>query len=266
MKPYVGITGFTTKEEVEVLAEVAHDELDDLGYQFMLGFISSEKRLAHPSERGKTSPAFQDLPALLEAVPDYDVCLPMIHYFTTNREELGKQVGLVFNHQDMYWENLCMAIQINMAWPELEQLNQISEAFPDMHIVLQLTKEILQEDITSMTEKAKAYRGYADYVLADPSGGLGQELDLGRAAGRLASIQTVLKETVPGIAGGLSEDNVYEIALTILYGLQPSPISWDAQGQLRTGGSRGQSIDLDKATTYIIESARAIRSFENIKI
>src|SRR3989344_168917 len=149
-KPYVGITGFKTKTEIDEISRTWEEQGRDLGYKFMFGFICSAKRLKEKEKSGTESPSINDLPILTGITPRFG--LPMIHYYTPNRERLSQELQEVFSTGKMYEQGFCRAVQLNMTWPDPDQIQEVKKEFPNLEIVLQLPKETLHE-----VERVKEY-------------------------------------------------------------------------------------------------------------
>ncbi len=258
MKPksYVGITGFKEPSEVLRAAKFylesgffdSNKDFLSKNYKPMFGFVCSARRLADKSKQGIQSPRANDLGSLTKCTPKG--VLSMIHYATKNRRNLSEEIKEVFTLDKMYENNYCRAVQLNMVWPDIDQIELIKEEFPEMQIVLQLPKNILT-DVT----RAKDYAELADYCLIDPSGGKGSEisnqyLDLAK------SLLKLMPNTRIGVAGGLCENTVQDVIKTV-YKQINEPFSIDAQGKLTCGPNA--SLDVKKANGYISSAAEIIR-------
>ncbi|MBD3319375.1 hypothetical protein GF342_05710 [Candidatus Woesearchaeota archaeon] len=258
MKPlsYIGITGFKEDYEVhEAAALFMHSGFlgPDCGFtaqhhQPMFGFLCSAKRLADPTTQGTHSQRAQDLGCLTRYCPRGS--LPAIHYFTNNRQNLGDEVSQVFDIDNMYERNFCRALQINMAWPQLEQLTTLRQRFPDLTIIMQLPQETLTQ-----IHRVAEYQEHVEYCLIDPSGGKGmritqEHLDLAQR------IQELLPRSRIGIAGGLDGYAVQDAMSAVYQNLHDS-FCIDAQGKLRAD-DRGQ-MDMEKVRHYIAAAAYGIR-------
>lgn len=71
-KPYVGVTGFKSEEEISGLARVFSENgfaEDRSPYSAMFGIIVSNNRLADLESRGNKSPPAKDLANICRVVP-----------------------------------------------------------------------------------------------------------------------------------------------------------------------------------------------------
>jgi len=197
---YVGVTGFSELDKVKQVADKVKDF--PIG-QVMFGFTSSNKRLLDPASSGKTSPSLVSLRDLVEAVPRQH--LPMIHYYTPNSDTVALEVIALFEYCGL--PSRC-GLQLNLEWPAPRQLERLVETIPDFAITLQLPKKALEAADDVIVNKLQSlYTGLVKYVLIDPSGGLGLDFDVPRAAELMTKISDNTS-IVPGVAGGFSAANV----------------------------------------------------------
>lgn len=247
MEPYIGITGFTTTQEVGMVGE----RLGMVPQRVMLGYICSNKRLQDPASRGTKSPSLQELPALVRAAPQGS--LPMIHYYTINEAALAQEVEQVFS----MLQGGCRAVQLNQAWPGPAQLARMREAIPGLEVVLQVPAHAMEGlSPEQVAQRAVQYAGLAEYALVDPSGGLGKEFDVARCTDVMLALREALPAAMLGVAGGLCAENVRDRVLQVRarYG---QPFCIDAEGRLRST----QGLDPGKTHAYLHEASAAFCSF-----
>jgi phosphoribosylanthranilate isomerase len=246
-KPYIGITGFTTKEEINTIYNQFlnnnYSQIDS-NYTIMIGIISSNNRLKKLNE-GKRSPDINQLNEILKVVPKNP--MPAIHYFTRNPNNLASEIKQLYSYKEIY--NNCQALQINLAWPDPNQIRKIKEEFKDMKIILQLPHKAL-DDISRATD----YKNLADYCLIDPSGGLGKEITNVNIE-LLNNLKQNLPNTILGIAGGLDQYNIRDI-ITKSNQIYKHNFSIDAEGRLRTNNDK--YLDYNKTNNYIKNTIEAI--------
>lgn len=257
-KPYVGITGFKTGEEVDVVNAIFEKNGFNQNFSHlpMYGFIVTDKRLADVMKEGTQSPKFVNLPLLASLLPS--TTLPMMHYYTDNKDNLADEIEQVFSYGAMYWSGDCRAVQLNVDWPPLKQIEKIKTMFEEMAIVLQLPARAMEGKTTAeITRQAKEYDGLVSFALIDPSGGLGLDFDLERSLELMASLYQAMPTTQIGVAGGFSGENVEERVWAI-QGRYSEPFCIDAQGKLRDDHNKGK-LDLEKVQLYIEKAARVLR-------
>lgn len=243
-KPYVGITGFKTVNEVRVASKAflehgyAHSERTG-----MLGILTSTWKIQQPQKEGKQSPALRDIPQLCNEIPVE--LLPMIHYHTPH-DEYEREVMQVFD--TLYENNLCRAVQLNMLWPDPAQLARLRKEMPELQVVLQLPKAVTQSNLADIGAQLREYDGLCEYVLVDPSGGKGKPYDFGRGMTLMQLAHEELSQATIGIAGGLSANNVEERMKEVSDAFAQT-FCVDAQGRLRSDDKR--SLNLERTVAYI---------------
>jgi len=268
--PYIGITGFNTHEQVGRVVENISGY--PIGY-VMFGFTSSNKRLLDPESSGKTSPSLNALRSLTRCVPVYH--LPMIHYYTPNPETVADEVIALFKHCDL--DSSHCGLQLNLAWPGIDQLKALLDAFGEsFKVTMQLPKKVLELSDYEIVKGLELYEGLVSYVLIDPSGGLGLDFDIDRAAGLMDQISKGVGIT-PGVAGGFSAENVAERINKIRLASRcescnkPNVTDYciDAQGKLRkklqvqpvypkdSAPIEKSVLDTDKCINYIDSALQA---------
>jgi hypothetical protein len=208
---YLGITGFKNRSEINFAKLICNDA----GFQrkdsaVMFGFLCSEKRLADPASEGSRSPPLNDIPDLVKQVPFYG--LPMIHYHSKSYDTLADQVSRVFETGKMYENGSCRAVQLNVVWPSIEQVNTILSRMPELKMVLQLNRPATEGlSIEEIAKRAGEYDGLVKYALIDLSGGEGREFDLARGVDMLCALYETMPRTRMGNAGGLEGRNVADM-------------------------------------------------------
>lgn len=249
-KPYVGITGFTEKSQILALI----GQLDVLNWpsthQVMAGILVSDKSLKgqplKPLWQNKY-PAPETVESLL--VPDNRL-LYLVH-FNSHRPDFA----------DELWEVLELApstagFQLNLCWPdprEIERYRLRPHTTEDV-VVLQVGSRALQA-VDSRPDKLlsrlRDYQGLVEYLLLDPSGGLGRELDSAMATNMVKELAEAGLNIGLGVAGGLEAGTVERLRPM----LASYPwLSWDSEGRLRTG----DRLDLAKCYDYLSASLQLI--------
>lgn len=230
--PYIGVTGFSSKEEVDQITWLCHHRPSKM--YVMFGFTSSLKRLLNPLSTGETSPSLLDLNDLVYRV--HRNHLPMIHYYTSEPDTLADQVHALFDYCKLDLHSC--GLQLNLKWPDPKELAKIATA--ESKITLQLPKIALNESDTHIVEHLKQYQGLIQYVLIDPSGGTGSDVDLVRAASLIQAITGSVEGITPGIAGGFDSANVQNRIFKLrgllgeqIIGKKTPNFCVDAQGKLR---------------------------------
>lgn len=249
-KPYVGITGFRLRGDL-AFTDSDLDGFARISYVPAFGIIVSDKRLEQPSKDGKTSPAFQGLPCLLELMPEN--VLPTIHYFTSNPQNLGEELNRLLG--EGVYSRGGRTVQLNTKnLPDIKQLSALQEDYSKLEFILSLSKEILSDhNPQELAKRVREYDGIVSYVLIDPSWGKGLEVDLNQYAELIIVLDEALPNMRVGVAGGFDADNVEDRVLKLAEKVK-IPFSIDAQSGLRTDNE----LDIVKAKLYLAKSRIAI--------
>ena len=232
LKPYIGITGVTSTNEVNDVSR----EFYEAGYNEnsehlpMIGCLVSYKTIKGESIKSKRYPKFDSLYRLMTQAKNN--IFTMIHYYSEKPSSLSDQINLFFN--GLYEQDLCKRLQLNIDWPEIGQLRLIKNKFPEMEIVFQASYGIMEssgnKEVISGIEK---YGSLIDYILIDPSGGKSLEFDMNKSL----DFYKEIKERIPmmsiGFAGGFHADNVLNRIKNLVNMLGNSSFSIDAEGGLR---------------------------------
>ncbi|MBI2110239.1 hypothetical protein HYT51_00465 [Candidatus Woesearchaeota archaeon] len=271
-RPYIGVTGIKTVKELQSLSEICLNDGGLFGHPKdklwphiehipMYGFICTNKRLADPLTGGTQSPPLQDLQTLTRLTPNG--AIPMIHYFTTNRDKLADEIKSLFDGPYRIYES-CQALQINMDWPDQGQISDIRKAFPEMQIVLQIPQKAMKGlSHFEIIERCRNYQHLVQYVLVDPSAGEGIEFSMKEYSILLRELCEKItgRNVILGIAGGFDGNNVFERIVKIALNLGTSYFCVDAQGKLRT--SDKQALDFLLTQEYISQAAGGIRQADH---
>jgi hypothetical protein len=129
-------------------------------------------------------------------------------------------------------ENL-HAVQLDVTWPDVDDVDRFKAKHPDIAVVLQLGKsafEAVDHDAQKMVKELDRYGDSIDYVLLDLSMGKGKAME----AESLLSALRQIRQKLPGlglaVAGGLGPESVHLLEPIA----QEFPdISIDAQGRLK---------------------------------
>lgn len=230
-KPYIGITGFTKREQVQRLLD--HEllfERDD--FMFMIGALASKKTLRGlPTKYPIRYPKIEDLGKIFVGSP---YCLNLVHYHCDPSEfsaddliKIHSMAGDVMN-----------GFQLNITWPDPAEIKKYLAVYPDSKIVLQVGNEAFDEihkDPTELTSKVITdYMDCIDYVLLDASAGQGIQIDYHEKYFRyLRDLKSsgVLNVIRAGVAGGFCSTNVVDV--DELFADVGCYLSIDAEGKLR---------------------------------
>jgi hypothetical protein len=237
--PYVGVTGFMHSDEVAALLATvpAHSR-----YRLMVGVLMSSKTLR--GDANSWPGRYPKAETVASLFPDDERALNLVHYSTDERLTLHTQLEQVAWLGGMH----CDGIQLNMAWPNFNDIVNFRLAHPDLYIVLQIGKRAMErvESLPRFAEQINFYAEAVDAILIDPSGGRGVPLDVAPTSQFLCAVRHAHREIGIGIAGGLGPHSLH---LLQPFALMFDDLSCDAEGRLRKS-EEGDSLDLSAATAY----------------
>jgi hypothetical protein len=253
MRPYIGITDFTSAQQVRAMAKVfaaylpaGSDRVLHAGvmcsYSTLYGMPTKWRDSFPPS--GSIASIFgcggcdgcDDVYNVLHYA-DYDL-RPGLGYTVAELIALG---GPGIN-----------ALQLDMPWPDPDELAKgLDEAGESVEVILQIGVRSLEEcrdDPLVVAARLGEYVGLVDRVLLDRSMGQGRGMD----AVALLPFARIIRDRFPGIgigaAGGLGPDTLHLIEP--LASEFPN-LSIDAQSRLRPSGSALDPIDWEMAIQYL---------------
>ena len=239
--PYIGITGFMTRNEVfHVLKTIPMKT----GRLIIVGVLASQKTIQGiPNKRPNRYP---EALKISDIFPNDPRVINLIHYNTKEQDTLGYQLLAI---TELGGKNL-NGLQLNMAWPSPDVLEAYKKVQPAKQIVLQIggrAFKIVNDSPRQLAAKVTEYEGIIDYVLLDPSGGLGRPLDTERIREYLYTLKAKNLNIGLGTAGGLSPTTLGLIGPLV----KKFPnLSVDAEGLVRTPDD---NLDLNKAREFPLE-------------
>jgi len=252
-KPYIGITGPTSIREVSDVC----NEFKTVGFKSsgdnipMIGFLVSYKTLNGAPTQNRRYPPVSLLSPLLSTVSDG--FFTTVHYNSREVKSLSDQVSKLF--KEIYEANLCRAIQLNIPWPNLDQVETIKTRFPEIKIIFQASYGMLEN--TSPRDLALGIRRYGEtlsYVLIDPSGGRNIPFDLDRSLAIYCELKTECSELTVGFAGGFNGENTRSRLVELINRTGGSDFSIDAEGGLRdkiTNNFGDDILNITKVRGYV---------------
>ncbi|MFA6515036.1 MAG: hypothetical protein WCT42_02095 [Candidatus Paceibacterota bacterium] len=245
-KPYIGITGFMSPEEVS-------DTLKGINFQkanrlLMVGVLASSKSLKGITN--KWPGRYPSISEMENIFLDNENCLNLVHFNTKEPENLLSQLLEVTDYSG---ENF-NGFQLNIAWPSVRVLEAYKKFYEKKCIVLQIGGDAFNEVSHSPQKLAdKVHREYADlidYVLLDPSDGTGKPFDPIIAKNYLEALGAKRNNFGLGVAGGLSPTTLNLVEPLV----KDFPeLCIDAEGRLRT---IEDELDVQIAIDYVQKSLK----------
>ena len=239
-KPYIGITGFMDKKEVETMIKSIAFETSR---QLMIGVLVSNKTINGEKNNHPTRYPLRE--RLGQIFIKHPMVINMIHYYTDDQTDLCNQLLDIV----MATAGSCDGIQLNMPWPNHEELEKFKELCPDKKIVLQINRKMLESSPNHLSMRCLyEYNNLVDYILFDASGGRGLELDVDFLLPFIKMFECISEEINLVVAGGLKSNNLSQ--LKPLVDIYPN-LSIDAESCLR---DENDDLVIIKARNYFHEA------------
>ncbi len=239
---YIGVTGFKHREEIITC------KVHSIGQEpiIMYGILTSAKSLTHPSKEGTRRPSLENFNSLLWEIPQGS--LATIHHCTANRKFLT-ELDTILSKDSIYDRGLVKAVQINQRLPEINEMEKTKKKYSGLKMILQLEPEDLATPYET-GKKIKDYDGLVNYIIIDPSRGIGKTLDM---YATLVMLQEIKIPMIPVIAGGLHAGNVGEV-ISFFRKEYGENFSIDAEGRLRDADD---SLSIEKMSAYVTAAYEA---------
>lgn len=252
--PYIGITDFMNKEQVQKMLEVfnAHKPKEKeillhvgvmMSYKTLNG-IPTKWENAFPKKETITDIFFSD---------DIYSCLHYVDY--DQDDNLPKSLC-----DAIYCCGFPHALQLDMIWPAAEQVaNGVHMSRKNLEVILQIGKNALEQvnnDPILLIEKLNEYDGIIQRVLLDKSMGKGIGMNTDELFPFVKAIKENFSEMGIAVAGGLGPDSINLVEPLIK---EFSDLSIDAQGKLRPSGNALDPIDWNMAEKYLIKALELYR-------
>lgn len=254
--PYIGITDFTSFEQVRKMLEVFRKHRHPESQRVLhVGVMMSYKTLNDIDNMFSGAfPHYDTVASILRSTDD-DVynCLHYADYGNRTRSD-----DLV--HALEYAGPFVSAIQLDMTWPDPEMVrNAIRTSGRDIEVILQIGRNIFDKcrgNPDKIVDRLERYEGIIHRVLLDKSMGHGR----GMNAIELIPFVEAIKARFPAFrlvaAGGLGPNSIGLVEPLVKVF---TDISIDAQGKLRPSGNALDPIDWGMASAYLIEALKLLR-------
>lgn len=247
MKPYIGVTGFSNKNEVERAVNAVPRRA---AHQLMVGTLVSWKSLRGIPLKPKWQKQFPKVNKLDKLFSTEEKTVNLVHY-CPEEDKKDCVLGDMLRIHNLAEDGLD-GFQLNMAWPSRSLLEGYRNKMgKEYRIVLQISRsarERVTESPEGLAEKISSYQDLIDDVLLDPSSGHGRAFNPSQAKNYLSALQKKNWNLGLGIAGGLGPDSLEKVESLA----DDFPrISIDAQGKLRD--SEG-GMNLKAVENYLVEA------------
>lgn len=252
--PYIGVTGFMFASQVEQILKNQNINPSTIGRRLMVGVLVSSKTLQGLENKWPMRyPKIKDLGTIFSSDPS---CLNLIHFSSDHPGSLYDELMKITELAGPYLHGF----QLNIPWPDKEQLLKYKEFYPGMQLVLHLGVEAFEEkehDITKVYKAVVEYGELIDYILLDMSAGKGTPLD-SNIIENLVSEFTPLGYLGVGVAGGLHAGNIQQKLFDIV--VKYPDVSTDAEGKLQ---SENEGLNFYEVRRYLEAS---IALFQGVRV
>lgn len=269
LRPYIGITGFTHQRQVEsVLDHFARLGFDS-NHRLMVGVLVSHMSLTGQPMKPEWQFKYPAPEAVNDIFVDEPQTLNLIHY-NSKEPDLADQLERL-----MDLAPLAEGVQLNIAWPDPNEVARFKQLHPGKLVVLQVSTAALMKlgrglsgadpnraigdfdpgrlsDLRLAALAIANYFEWVDYFLPDLSGGVGKNMDPLFMAAMVAGQMQLANAPLPVVGGGLMAENLPSL-LDPLLRLCPW-LSWDAEGRLFDG----DGLDLERCRLYLEASKTLI--------
>lgn len=272
-KPYIGITGVTSADDVAICRSCAL--LRPPTHRLMAGVLVSAKTMRGDPTESRRYPPFADAEPILSALTAAG-CWPVVHYNTSaNGDLFAREIdGLTHSLPSM------RGLQMNVVAPDPQTVRDFTRVHPDVEVILQVNGSSL-----STVKHKGAKRGHPyDYIeryygvqhaLLDLSSGTGKLFEPYDMANRILECWSLMGEQGVrlGAAGGLGPDSA-EMLRDLgdhMNGSEGDPdfelawLSFDSETRIRVpvadpivGAKHQDRLDRDKAIAWVYGAAKLI--------
>lgn len=258
-KPYIGVTGLDQSQEARaVLQSFTNMGLtdDDSRHQGMIGLLVSERRLLQPERNRPRHPSLSTIREILETTGGK--VFNTLHYNTQHPSRLSDQMRRLLGDTGFYNDGLCHGVQLNMSWPNVDEVKRTKDSFPDLKVILQLGPHVLTSNPQMIVEALLPYIGHIDYALVDPSAGR----NIIPHVNTVAPVYNEIRDAYPDLnltfAGGYNARNARTRLWLLFQMLGTSNFGIDAESGLRSESHQPNidtSFNVNKARRFIRNSA-----------
>lgn len=271
-QPYVGVTGYTSVDQIDAVHRAARPVL---GRRVLMdGLLIWAHDLDERWRQAVEAPA--DFPRRFASISaaagitqqPSDISLRLVHFRTGHERLLDEQLAQCVDRLGPYLDGF----QIN--WLKQPHPGELAEfrrhhnarrresKLPPGVMVLQLHPQLLAMTGEAMTlvRYLEPYVGNdaVTHVLFDPSGGLGRRFNPPVAVQALRQLRSAFPQLHLGVAGGLGPDNVDELLRPVW--TADANVSIDVEGRIRH--SHTDEFDSDKAAQFVSRSLDLAASLE----
>lgn len=231
---YSGVCDVYSPEEARAMADELRESRKNPNRKVMIG-VMTHPLVLNPEmdDPEEVRPVFPAREVLAEGFTDDPDVLNTIHYADLYGPKKGQNI---FNNLELavkYGGEHLHAIQLDVTWPEPNEIKRFKEKNPNIIIILQVGKFAIKDvegDPQKVADRLREYGDSIDHVLLDMSMGKGKGMEAGGLLPLLRVIQKELPDLGLAVAGGLGPESVDD--LKFIASEFPG-VSIDAQGNVK---------------------------------
>lgn len=246
MKSYIGITDFTDYSQVQEMLRVFNENRSKKCQHVLhVGVMMSYKTLHEMNSKWiNVFPQKERISSIFSSSEVFN-CLHFADYNNSPRlsESLSKAL--------MYTGRRINALQLDMTWPDPNEIKNVFPVREDIEIILQIGKkafEMVDNDPKKLVQRLEIYECVIHRVLLDKSMGRGVGMDASELLPFVREIKNHFSNLGIVAGGGLGPETIDLVNPLVD---EFPDISIDAQGQLRSSGSALDPIEWHRASEYI---------------
>jgi len=254
MRPYIGVTDVPDRTVVSDLLETFMEhrrtpDTDPRSYRLHIGAMTSYKYLYGLSAKWRAVwPKAEELAGIFSY---RDSTIYNCLHYADFRPEASDGLADHLNRAVEPCGPHLHAVQLDMVWPDPDELARFRAKHDPLGIVLQIGDAAFKRvhnDPERLVNRLQGYGSSVTRVLLDTSGGAGKALDASALMPFLRRLRTDLPQLGLGVAGGLGPESMHLIKPLVA---EFPRLSVDAQGRLRSSGDSLQPLEYQRAATYV---------------
>jgi len=265
---YSGVCDVYNPEEARAMADVLRRERKNPNRKVMIGVMTHphvlNPEIDDPAEARKFFPVREELARGFTDDPDV---LNTIHYadlYGSRGPRKAQEAPNVLNNLELcvkYGGEHLHAIQLDVTWPDPNEIKRFKEKNPNIFIILQVGKSAFKEvgnDPQKLVDRLREY-GWIDFALLDMSMGRGESMKSEELLPYLRLIKKELPYLGLAVSGGLGPDSENLLEFKLIAKEFPG-ISTDAQGNVKRKDAPRDKLghfvsthpaDLARSTEYL---------------
>lgn len=255
--PYIGITDFMNREQVEAMLAVFGAHLTGgRRRRLHVGVMMSQKTLnGLPTKWADAYPPKEAIADIFSARDP--LLMRCLHYADYTAVDFWHNLS-----KALYWGGRGMdALQLDMVWPAPDTIAGVicdAKRSASLEVILQINAVAMAQvgDYPRrVVERLRAYEGVIDHVLLDKSMGRGVPLSTTELLPFIRAIANAFPGLGLTVAGGLGPYTMGSIAPIVR---EFPHVSIDAQGRLRPSGDAHDPVDWRLAEQYLVEALQLL--------